>query len=134
MKKVYKRLIIFTIAFAAIIGILYYDEYHNYFEDGENGSFDIAVGETFTFKLRDRGSSTATVWLNPKPGLALEYSTFIPDFLEQGCDGCAGTGIYRFKALKPGSYTMKMAPCPPHQDCTEENTQPSNVFSVTVTK
>jgi predicted secreted protein len=132
MKKTYKRLIVFAIAFIATLGILFYMHGQDTYEPGENGTIKLVAGETFNIALNENPSTGAhTAWLQMPEGITLVSHNFEQYWYSQkDCEGCGGITTYTFKTTLPGTYTLTAADCPPGKNCTAENTKPSNIFTI----
>jgi len=138
-----KSFYILPVLFIGVASFFYFN-YLDYYKIGDTDRFECSVGETFTIKLHENGSTgIVNCWLNESEFKIVQkldesYEPGIRSILK--CDGCGGIVTYRFKAIAVGYDTIKIAHCPvgpEGKDCedyTTVNTQSDNEFVIEVKK
>lgn len=140
--KVFK--FIFTgIALFIVVYIFYtWRNNRNYFERGTTGTFTINLGETVQFQLPENGSTGyQNCWINSTHCTSIvlvskNYSSSLQSKL--GYIGSGGRVTFKFKGLKKGIDTVKIAYCPTgveRKNCSEfsiDSVKTDNVFIMNV--
>ena len=137
-----KKIVILITTIILVLGMLYYREFKDYYESGENDSFEINVGQEFRIRLYENGSTGySNCWLNEKNNALLkivkkEYSQSLNSRF--GYAGSGGLIEITFKGLKVGVDTIKIANCSfrDGQECLDynaQNTKSDNEFIVEIT-
>ena len=140
------KIFLLTIVFLLFtIGVLYIFFYPSHvYTSGENDTFTIKVGESFSVKLYENGSTGYIYcWLNEKNCNCLKLtSRQYEQSLNQklGYIGSGGTIKFTFVATKVGIDTVKLTNCPTaveHKNCADfshNSTKRDNKFIITVVK
>jgi hypothetical protein len=114
MKRVYVRIIVFVAVFVVTLAVLYYTEDKEYYEGGDDGPIEVAVGQTFKIKL-DSGPPVALhpCWLHIPDEITLISTEHIKGRKERLKYTGAGDGkdIYIFKAVKEGNFELVRGNC-----------------------
>ncbi|SHF73596.1 Chagasin family peptidase inhibitor I42 [Flavobacterium fontis] len=140
MKKL-KIILPSLILILIVISTIYYFDKHNYYEPGENDSFRLKVGETFSVKLYENpttGYSNCVLNENAINCIEIVKESYEADWNTNKIDGNGGEFIVKFKAVKKGIDTIKIGSCPTFKEgktCKDFNTiknQTDNKFYVTV--
>jgi predicted secreted protein len=137
-----KKILVLVAFIILVLSILYYLEYEDYYESGENDSFEIKVGQEFHIRLYENGSTGySNCWINEKNNplfkkVKEEYSQSLNARL--GYIGSGGLIEMTFKGLKVGVDTIKIANCSfrDGEKCTDyntENTKSDNEFIIKIT-
>ncbi len=132
------RIVVFVVTLIITLAVLWYTDSKDHYERGENGSFNISVGDTFIIKLDENGSTgSANCWLTKMKSIKLKIHEFVPN---SKADGAGGVTAYTFEAIEKGTDTLKVANCPlahDNKECSdynERNTKPDNIFIVNVSE
>lgn len=107
-----KIVLLFLLAFLSY----YYWYSHGHYQTEENGKFKLRVGETVFFKLDHNGSTGySEFWINDSAArcVTLERSAYYSPVWNWGLIGAGGLKTYYFKAIHPGTDTVKMVTASP---------------------
>ena len=140
--KIVRRILSIILLLAVITSLMWWLFTKDYYEPGRNGSFTVGVGDTFAIELYDNASTGySNCWLDMPEGLKLVGEDYRPSFNERrGYTGAGATTVYTFRAVEAGEYSLAVASCPTGverkscDDFDQSNTDPSNIFTVIVTK
>jgi predicted secreted protein len=135
--------------FAAILLILAlgwaiyeFDNLSKVYENGQNEHFKKRVGEKFSIKLYENGSTGyQNCWLNENKCQSVKQvrSKYIRSLRERmGYNGAGGSVKFTFMATKKGIDTIRFAWCPTareQKDCSayaDSSIMPANLFIIEV--
>ncbi len=122
-----KRKIILGISLLIVVGIILYIfvSSHNYYKMGESDQFNISIGESFTVKFMENGSTGySNCWINKNscPTVELIDEDYTASWLRIfGSNGVGGKSSWTFKGKRKGIDTIKITFCPTGQmnkDCS----------------
>lgn len=131
--------IIAGLLFATIIGVgiyLYFDS-RNFYGIGENGNYQIKVGERFEIKLVENPTTGhITWWINQDSCRCVKLVSQIykADRHLRDCIGCGGTATLTFEGIEKGTDTISIGKYfnDHNPKLRKHNSLPLNRFAVTV--
>ena len=125
MKKRTKILLGLLIFSLVGLGLYFYLDNHNYYQQGDSDKFKISIGDSFTIKVSENGSTGfSNCWINENncQFVKLLDRQYQSSWVEKsGSIGSGGTVALTFVGTTIGTDTIKISDCPTgimQKDCS----------------